>query len=252
MTSLLLSFLEEKRYRDYIFDLYGTLADIRTDEDRDSLWEDMADFYQKENASYSPKELRSAYLNYCDLQRQEMTKEWGRYAEPDIRAVFRRLFDDKGIKPSAELVEEAALCFRKSSRDYIRLYDGIEELLLKIHDNGCRAFLLTNAQASFTLPEIRQLSLEELLDDIYISSEAGVAKPDPRFLMSLVEHHRIDLSGALMIGNDRRTDVAVANACGIDSLYVHSNLSPKGGLKARRPREKATYVCRGMDDLRKH
>ena len=30
-----------------------------------------------------------------------------------------------------------------------------------------------------------------------------------------------------MIGNDPYTDIAGANAYGIDSVYLHSNLSPK-------------------------
>jgi ribonucleotide monophosphatase NagD (HAD superfamily) len=29
-----------------------------------------------------------------------------------------------------------------------------------------------------------------------------------------------------MIGNDCSSDIAVANACGMDSLFIHANISP--------------------------
>ena len=54
-----------KRYRHYIFDFYGTLADIRTDETQKNLWEKTAWWYGRHGASYKAKELQNAYLAYC-------------------------------------------------------------------------------------------------------------------------------------------------------------------------------------------
>ena len=48
------------RYRDCIFDLYGTLVDIHTDEERPQLWEDLAAWYQEHGAPYAPEELQAA------------------------------------------------------------------------------------------------------------------------------------------------------------------------------------------------
>ena len=50
------------RYRDCIFDLYGTLVDIHTDEERPQLWEDLAAWYQEHGAPYAPEELQEAYI----------------------------------------------------------------------------------------------------------------------------------------------------------------------------------------------
>ena len=38
-------------YKNYFFDLYGTLVDIRTDEQKPSLWRDLAEFYSLCGAS---------------------------------------------------------------------------------------------------------------------------------------------------------------------------------------------------------
>ena len=38
------------RYQDCIFDLYGTLVDIHTDEERPQLWEDLTAWYREHGA----------------------------------------------------------------------------------------------------------------------------------------------------------------------------------------------------------
>ena len=46
------------RYRHCIFDLYGTLVDIRTDEDAPGLWAAMADYYRAQGCDYDAAGLR--------------------------------------------------------------------------------------------------------------------------------------------------------------------------------------------------
>ena len=43
-------------YKNYIFDLYGTIIDINTDENYDDLWKEMAEFYCMKNAIYTAEE----------------------------------------------------------------------------------------------------------------------------------------------------------------------------------------------------
>ena len=42
-------------YRNYIFDLYGTLVDISTNEAKASLWKNMAWLFSMMGASYEPR-----------------------------------------------------------------------------------------------------------------------------------------------------------------------------------------------------
>ena len=50
------------RYQNCIFDLYGTLVDIHTDEMRPQLWEELAAWYRENGAAYMPDELKDAYF----------------------------------------------------------------------------------------------------------------------------------------------------------------------------------------------
>lgn len=48
-------------FKNYLFDLYGTLVDINTDEDSKGLWGKLALFYKLKGADYTSKELKITY-----------------------------------------------------------------------------------------------------------------------------------------------------------------------------------------------
>ena len=59
-------------YKNYIFDFYGTLVDILTDEKDPALWDKLAQLYQAYGADYKGEGLRKSYaknknelLRYC-------------------------------------------------------------------------------------------------------------------------------------------------------------------------------------------
>ena len=43
--------------KNYIFDLYGTLVDIQTDEYKDLIWKRMASYMTSQGAVYAPDEF---------------------------------------------------------------------------------------------------------------------------------------------------------------------------------------------------
>ena len=55
-------------YKTCIFDLYGTLIDIHTDEEQPLVWEKLALFYRYYGASYTPVRLKEAYENITENQ----------------------------------------------------------------------------------------------------------------------------------------------------------------------------------------
>ena len=56
-----------------IFDLYGTLVDIHTDENQPSLWRRMAGFAASQGARYEAEELRQAYLRLAAAEEARLT-----------------------------------------------------------------------------------------------------------------------------------------------------------------------------------
>ena len=225
----------------FIFDLYGTLVSIHTDEGKRSFWTKMADLYGSFGAEYSATELKKAYLRLCASEEKKLQKKYGPYAEIELRKVFVALFREKGVAPKKDLIEYIGVTFRVLSRSHIYVYDGVFDLFEEIKRQGKKIYLLSNAQNVFTIPELKVTGLYEWFDGIYISSDKHLKKPDGRFLEQLLLKYGLDKEASVMIGNDRTSDIAVANACGVDSLYIHSENSYPDRIHPKADCEKATF-----------
>ena len=57
-------------YQNYIFDLYGTLVDIHTDENKASLWKKIAVYFSAQGAGYTAKELKNRYIALIHEEKQ--------------------------------------------------------------------------------------------------------------------------------------------------------------------------------------
>lgn len=232
------------RYRHCIFDLYGTLVDIHTDETGPRLWEFMEELYRRHGAAYRPGELRDAYFRaVAGLEGTAPGRQDAHEAHPEIKLelVFQELYREKGVDAGLDLAIRTGMEFRRQSTQYLRLYGGAEELLRGLRARGCGVWLLSNAQAIFTRWELERLGLDSLFDGVYLSSDYGCKKPDPRFFRTLLDGRRIDPSSAVMVGNDGRCDIRGARAVGLSTVYIRSNLSPE------EPLPPADHVLEAMD-----
>ena len=239
-----------KQYKAYLFDLYGTLVDIHTDESKPAFWKAVAAYYTEHGASYDGKTLRETYRALCAAETahlQAVTPE--AKVEIDLRPVFRALYEQNGIVPDAALLAETAWAFRRASTCHLRAYAGAGELLDALRAAGRTVILLSNAQSCFTRPELELLGLSERFDHVYISSEVGFQKPDPRFFTAPLRDLGLEPADCLMIGNDPTCDVAGAITAGLDAVYIHSALSPKaapssvGAAIGRPPEAPAFPLC---------
>ena len=116
--------------------------------------------------------------------------------------------------------------FRILSLNKLNLYEGVIDLLETLKINNKKIYLLTNAQKVFTSNEINLLGLRNYFDDILYSSESKVCKPSKVFYNELINKHNLNLKESIMIGNDYFCDIEPALDLGLDTLYIHSNLSP--------------------------
>ena len=213
------------QYTDLIFDLYGTLVDIHTEEN-ELVWEKTAFFFGFYGASYTPEGLKEAFSQ--ELHRREAKAGQSYECYPDIpfEQIMAELFRQKGIDQAEVLGLQAAQLFRISSLEYIRLYPHVLKALEALRQAGYRLWLLSNAQRVFTAYELRLLGLWEQFNGVYISSDYGCRKPDLRFYRALMDEQGLNPHTCLMIGNDRMTDIAGARNAGLDTLFMHTDLTP--------------------------
>lgn len=218
-------------YKNYVFDLYGTLVDIKTDEEDLNAWSKLAIFYGYYDAIYEPVELKERYFLLVNQEEEVLGGKLAdvHEAHPEIKLenVFKKLYEEKGVNPSDELVIHTGQFFRVLTTEYIKLYDGVIELLSRLKKVGKKVYLLSNAQRIFTEYELHVLNIAQYFDDIFISSDYGIKKPDKRFFNMLIEKHSIKPSESIMIGNDMRSDIEGAQTVGMNTMYIHSNISPE-------------------------
>ena len=219
-------------YTNYIFDLYGTLIDINTDEESQDFWYKLSLFYSFKGALYDAQELKESYRTLVKLNLDNLNNS--KYPDFPLENVFYKLYTNKNIIPSDELITDTAHFFRISSIKYIKLYDNVIELLELLKKKGKKIYLLSNAQRIFTLYEMKLLGIEKYFDDILFSADYKMCKPDSKFYNALINKHNLNIKDSIMIGNDPICDIEGASTVGLDSLYLHSNLSPeiKGKLKS--------------------
>ena len=237
------------KYQNYIFDLYGTLVDIHTDESKASVWKKTAVYFSAQGAAYTGKELKERYIALIRAEEKKLEKKLQKTypgitvkeVEINLDKVFAKLYREKGIKANKQLIKDSMIAFRAITMEKLTLFPGAVELLQGLRTAGKKVYLLSNAQTSFTYPEMKALGITEYFDDIFFSSDLEVKKPSGRFYAALFEKHDLKKTESVMVGNDRFADVQGALDFGIEAIYLHTEQStpfegrlPKGSVQVDR------------------
>lgn len=158
-------------YDNYIFDLYGTLVDIRTNEGKPYLWQKMSELYTSLGAFYTPGQLRHAFRRLeqeCVCRMQKEAEDSGQrdmLVEPDLTQIFQRLYQEKGADCDRQRARLTAIFFRTLSRQQLKVYNGVKETLIELRGRGKKLYLLSNAQSDFTRPELEIVGLTDFLTE---------------------------------------------------------------------------------------
>jgi len=236
-------------YKNYIFDLYGTLVDIHANEDKPYLWQKIAMFYSFYDAEYTGREFAAEYKRLCHEFWHDAKNFPGidvvDEREINLAEVFRRLFTDKGVDAGDELVAAAARMFRVVAVQKLRLFDDAKDTLVRLRESGCGVYLLTNAQRCFTAPELDYLGITEDFDGIVISSDIGAKKPNERMFRYIMEKYGLSASESVMVGNDDVADIRGAANVGLKGIYINTEQSPK--LSGKLP--KGSRVIQSLSEI---
>lgn len=236
-------------YKNYVFDLYGTLVDINTNERKNSLWTKMAEIYVFNGARYTPHELRKEYIKLCKIEEEKLAKK---FEEPEIKLekVFKKLYENKGVKVDAKTILMTGWFFRITSTKYIKLYDGVIDILDLLKEKNKKIYLLSNAQQIFTEYEMKYLEIYDYFDGILFSSDVSCKKPSIDFYQILFDKYNLKKEESIMIGNDWIADIEGSNDFGIDNFYLHTNISPANTI-IENVQAKYYYEEGGINNLSK-
>lgn len=205
--------------QNFVFDLYGTLADIKTDEQAVKFRKKITAYFHRLNPAVP--DFFTFYEKLC------AERSVGEYTEIDLYGVFRDILSFGGNSVKEKTVRKAALYFRRKSRMRLSTYAGVRAFLKELKDTGARLFILSNAQACFTVSELKKLKLLKYFDAVELSSDFGEKKPSPKFFEYLAEKYSLDPAETLYTGNDFKADILGAKSASFKTAYIKSSLSPE-------------------------
>ena len=198
----------------FLFDLYGTLADIKTDEDMLSLWYGFAFLLGESDIQKVKDEYHAICKKHADARAHK-------FVEFDLLHVFEEMLENRGAdKAKATYLARE---FRLLSRQKLRLFPCVPEILKGLKERGTGVYLVSNAQACFTSDELCELGITSLFDGILISSDAGVKKPCTDIFDIAFSKFGLNKNECFYIGNDLHDDVLGANSAGT-CKYIQNRL----------------------------
>ena len=222
----------------FLFDLYGTLADIKTDEELQSLWFGFAWLLGESDVKKVKDEYHAICKKYLEARAHE-------FVEFDLLRVFEEMLESRGASKSK--ANELAKEFRVLSRQKLRLFPCIIEILKGLKERGAGVYLVSNAQSCFTLDELDELVIKKLFDGILISSDAGVKKPSPEIFEIAFDKFSLKREECIYIGNDLHDDVLGASGAGLKTVYIETEQSGKYPDLCVSP----DYVAENHEELKK-
>jgi putative hydrolase of the HAD superfamily len=212
--------------RGILFDLYGTLIDIETDESMEEIYRSIAHFLTYHGVYLHRWEVRDSYYEIMKQQKEERGEE---YPEIDVEVIWNSFLREEGIgEPLArrKLATILAQLYRAISRKRLQLYPDVKRVLDELRP-AYRMALVSDAQPCWALPEIKALGLNGYFDPIIISANYGFRKPDSRLFGKALDTMELAPAEVICVGNDMYRDIYGASQHSIKTIFVDSNQGAK-------------------------
>lgn len=208
--------------KNYLFDIYGTLIDIRTDECKADFWENVSAYCRGLGGADIPYQER--FFALCRYFQGSIPNR-----EINILVVFDCLMREAGLVMKHEALRELAMTFRTLSLKKLQVYPQIPKTLKKLKDKGARLFVFSNGQEAFSVPELKRLGLYDWFEGVELSSDFGFRKPETSFFDHVLWKYNLERDETVCIGNEAEADVNGAFGARLQSVYIHTETSPSYG-----------------------
>jgi putative hydrolase of the HAD superfamily len=204
------------KIRAVVFDCYGTLVDILTDEGKRSIFDHLSLYLRYFGANINSDSLKSLY----HVEKERYLNQHGeRYPEFDIAAVFKNILQMQELN-NPFLVESCCKLFRVVSRERFQLFPDSLEALRKLKSRGYPLAMLSNAQNIFFYEEIDMLGIRQFFNFFTVSSYWGFRKPDHRLFSLTCSLLNVLPEEAVYVGDALDTDVKGAKSIGMQAILI--------------------------------
>lgn len=224
-----------------LFDFYGTLAHIRTDEQSIQPWHVVASYLRYQGAKISANELQSMYFN-CVKESLDSSPE--PYPDVNIIHIFTDILVRLKIESSEDVVRTILQLFRSLTINEFWLFSETIEVLNALRKK-IRLGLVSDSQEVYIVSELQLVSLDSLFESVVISSQFGYRKPDPRLFQKALKEMGVSTTDdVLYVGDNWERDIVGASNAGIQSVWIQ-----RKNEQVFFPQDQANVVITDLGDL---
>jgi len=194
-----------------LLDLYGTLLDVRVNQDSPEFWTRLSNQLAIRRAFISPSSLESLFAS---ILKEELQKGSDGFV---MHSVFQRFLSSTGVDLS---VDEFAHIFREFSVEELRLRSYTPKLLSLLRNSGCSIGIVSNTEATLTRYDLSKYPILYSVDTLLLSSEIGFKKPDSEIFEIALAQLNADPEFTVFIGDNLTDDVQGASDAGLRSIFL--------------------------------
>lgn len=214
-----------RRFDTILWDVDNTLLDFDMSE-REAITKS----FERFGLSLT-EEIRTKYsaINrsmWEKLERKEITK-------PEVlTGRFRILFEELGLQKDADFVDALQKDYQDRLANVFFYRDDSDKLMRKLREEGYKQYFVTNGVASTQHTKLSLSGLDLLADDMFISEEIGVEKPDAEFFEKSFARIKelqpdFDKSRAILVGDSLSSDMQGAFAAGVCACWYNPKRKEK-------------------------
>ncbi len=105
-------------------------------------------------------------------------------------------------------------------REYAVPYSFTVPMLKTLKNNGLKLGLITNGGSELQRKKLKMLGLEDIFDEIIVSGELGVGKPDIKPFEVMSERLGIDTKKLIYVGDNPKNDIEPSRKAGYIPIWV--------------------------------
>ncbi len=142
-----------------------------------------------------------------------------------------------------KLIESYLAHYRANEHAYFRLYDGVLDVLGRLHEKRVNLAIVTSKFKEAALPSINHFGLDEYIDCLVSLDDVDEPKPSPAGVIKALDCFE-DVQGALFVG-DNESDIIAGKRAGILTAGVCWSIKGEAALEAVEP----DYMIERMEDI---
>ena len=169
--------------------------------------------------------LRRAFQTNPALSDDEIAEIWcyadDRFVYDGWNYIFAYLTEKGVFVSSPEYADYRSFIFREFARTAVPFRFALP-MLLEFKRGGLLVGLITNGQHALQYKKLELTGLEYVFDEIVVSGDVGVEKPDKEIFELACEKLGITPREAVYVGDNRKNDIDGAAGAGMRTVWIKS------------------------------